>query len=121
MLRSLVQVKAIFPSIGLEIVAQVYSNPNLGCLVVELTRRAGDAFKFNTIREDLAKALGDLISGTEDLKAIASKCVEESILFVSAFLCNNHGLVQTPQANLYFEPIVFRTESDSGTEKWHSG
>ncbi|CAM9642585.1 unnamed protein product [Laminaria digitata] len=67
------KVKAVFPSIGLELVAQVYSNPNLGCLVVELTRRAGDAFEFNRIRESLANALGDLISGAEDVKAIASK------------------------------------------------
>lgn len=89
------QVKAIFSSIGLEMVVQVYLNPNLGCLVVELTRRAGDAFKFNTIRESLAKALGDLISGAEDMKTIASKCVEESIVFDSAHVCDNHGLVQS--------------------------
>lgn len=77
------QVKAVFPSIGLELVAQVYSNPNLGCLVVELTRRAGDAFEFTRIRESLANALGDLISCAEDVKAIASKCVEGSIAFGS--------------------------------------
>lgn len=56
-------------------VAQVYSSSELGCLVVELTRRAGDAFKFNELRENLAKQLGPIISGAADVKAIASKCV----------------------------------------------
>lgn len=69
------QVKAVFPGHGLEMVAQVYSSPDLGCLVVELTRRAGDAFKFSELREDLAKQLGPIISGAADVKAIASKCV----------------------------------------------
>ncbi|CAM9381625.1 unnamed protein product [Ectocarpus sp. 4 AP-2014] len=67
------KVKAVFPGDGLEMVAQVYSNPNLGCHVVELTRRAGDAFTFNEIREILAKDLGSMISGAADVKAIASK------------------------------------------------
>ncbi|CAB1099358.1 unnamed protein product [Ectocarpus sp. CCAP 1310/34] len=67
------KVKAVFPGDGLEMVAQVYSSPNLGCHVVELTRRAGDAFAFNEIRETLAKALGSMISGAADVKAIASK------------------------------------------------
>lgn len=71
----LVQVKAVFPSHGLEMVAQVYSNSKLGCLVVELTRRAGDAFEFNKLRENLAKELGSIISGAGDVKAVASKCV----------------------------------------------
>lgn len=59
----------------MEMVAQVYSSPELGCLVVELTRRGGDAFKFNELRENLAKQLGPIISGAADVKAIASKCV----------------------------------------------
>lgn len=109
------QVKAIFPSIGLEMVAQVYSNPNLGFLVVELTRRAGDAFKFNTIREDLAEKLGDLISGADDMKAIASKCVEGCIAFDSACLCDNHGLVKCLRPTR----ISYR-KSDSETENWRS-
>lgn len=54
-------------------VAQVYSSPDLGCLVVELTRRAGDAFMFNELRENLAKQLGPIISGAADVKAVASK------------------------------------------------
>eukprot|EP00904_Undaria_pinnatifida_P011192 jgi/Undpi1/7202/HiC_scaffold_22.g09676.m1 len=67
------KVKAIFPSFGLEMVAQVYSNPNLeDVLVVELTRRAGDAFEFTKIRENLAEEMGELISSSEDVKAIAS-------------------------------------------------
>lgn len=69
------QVKAVFPGDGLEMVAQVYSSSKLGCLVVELTRRAGDAFKFSELRENLAKQLGPIISGAADVKAIASKCV----------------------------------------------
>lgn len=69
------QVKAIFPHQGLEIVAQVYVDKTLGCLVVELTRRAGDAFKFNTVREDLAQGLDGVISGAADVEAIASRCV----------------------------------------------
>lgn len=56
-------------------VAQVYSSPKLGCLVVGLTRRSGDAFKFNELRENLAKELGSIISGAADVKAIAKKCV----------------------------------------------
>ena len=73
----------------------MYSNPNLGCLVVELTRRAGDAFEFNEIRERLAKALGDLISGAEDMKAVASKCVEGSIAFDSTRPSDKHGLLKS--------------------------
>ena len=57
-------------------VAQVYSNPKLGCLVVELTRRAGDAFEFNTVRDKLGQELGSVISGAADVKAIASRCVQ---------------------------------------------
>lgn len=67
------KVKAVFPGHGLEMVAQVYSSPDLGCLVLELTRRAGDAFKFSELRENLAKQLGSVISGADDVKAIASK------------------------------------------------
>lgn len=69
------QVKAVFPGDGLEIVAQVYSSPELGCLVVDLTRRTGDAFKFNELRENLAKELGPIVSGAADINAMASKCV----------------------------------------------
>lgn len=65
--------KAVFPKQGLEIVAQVYSNPKLGCLVVEVIRRAGDAFDFNDLREDLVQELEGVISGAADLKAIAIK------------------------------------------------
>lgn len=57
-------------------VAQVYSSPKLGCLVVELTRRSGDAFKFNEVRENLATDLGSIVSGAADVKAIARKCVD---------------------------------------------
>lgn len=74
--------KAVFPSHGLEMVAQVYSSPMLGCLVVELTRRSGDAFKFKELRENLTTELGSIISGAADVKAIARKCVDEvSITF----------------------------------------
>ncbi|CAM9347030.1 unnamed protein product [Pylaiella littoralis] len=67
------KVKALFAGHGLEMVAQVYSSPKLGCLVVGLTRRSGDAFKFNELRENLAKELGSIISGAADVKAIAKK------------------------------------------------
>lgn len=79
----LLQVKAVFPGDGLEMVAQVYSSPNLRCHVVEFTRRAGDAFTFNEIRETLAKDLGSMISGAADVNAIASKYV-----FLSASVCS---------------------------------
>lgn len=59
-------------------VAQVYSSKDLGCLVVELVRRAGDAFAFNSVREELARELAGVISGAADVEAIASKrCVNE--------------------------------------------
>lgn len=67
------QIKAIFPSKGLEMVAQVYSDPKLRCLVVELTRRAGDAFYFKQVREKLTEALGSTISSDADIKAIARR------------------------------------------------
>lgn len=85
---SLLQVKAVFPGDGLEMVAQVYASPNLGCHVVELTRRAGDAFTFNEIREILARDLGSMISGAADVKAIASKCVFPRILDAHLSLLN---------------------------------
>lgn len=69
------QVKAVFPGHGLEMVAQVYASPEVGCLVVELTRRAGDAFKYNEFRESLAKELGSIVSSAADVVAMASKCV----------------------------------------------
>lgn len=69
-----IQVKAMFPDQGLEMVVQIYSNTNLGCLVVELTRRTGDAFEFNAVRENLAQGLGGVISGAADIEAIASRC-----------------------------------------------
>lgn len=56
-------------------VAQVYASPEVGCLVVELTRRAGDAFKFKELREDLAKELGSIVSSAADVVAMASKYV----------------------------------------------
>lgn len=55
-------------------VVQVYDT-NHGCLVIELTRRAGDAFEFNAVRENLAQGLGGVISGAADIEAIASRCV----------------------------------------------
>lgn len=67
------QIKAVFPSKGLELVAQVYSDPKLRCLVVDLTRRAGDAFYFKELREELTKALGSTISSDADIKAIARR------------------------------------------------
>lgn len=53
-------------------VAQVYVDQH-GCLVVELIRHAGDAFVFNELRENLARMLGNAISGADDVKAIASR------------------------------------------------
>lgn len=53
--------------------AQVYSDPKLRCLVVELTRRAGDAFYFKEVREELTQALGSTISSDADIKAITRR------------------------------------------------
>lgn len=87
--RSLVQVKAVFPKQGLEMVAQVYSNPKLGCLVVELIRRAGDAFEFNNLREDLAQELEGVISGAADVKAVASRWVMQGLKYPCSRACTN--------------------------------
>ncbi|CAM9672933.1 unnamed protein product [Hapterophycus canaliculatus] len=67
------KVKAVFPGHELEMVAQVYSSHEAGCLVVELTRRAGDAFKYNELRGTLAKELGSIVSSAADVAAMASK------------------------------------------------
>lgn len=53
----------------------MYANKELGCLVVELIRRAGDAFAFNDVRKNLARELGSVVSGAEDVKALASRYV----------------------------------------------
>lgn len=112
-MHTLVQVKAIFPSFGLEMVAQVYSNPNLeDVLVVELTRRAGDAFEFTKIRENLAEEMGELISSSEDVKAIASMCVEGSMAIDSACQRDDYRLVKRLSVSAPHQ--IYR-----GTESWH--
>lgn len=71
----MIQVKAVFPRHGLEMVAQVYADKALGCLVVELIRRTGDAFEFKAVRETLARDLGGVISSAADVQAIARRYV----------------------------------------------
>lgn len=92
----LLQVKAVFVRHGLEMVAQVYSSKELGCLVVELTRRAGDAFVFNDARENLARELAGVISGAADVKAIANRCVLQALVSMNiSSSCSVHVCVKT--------------------------
>lgn len=58
----------------------MYANKELGCLVVELIRRAGDAFEFNDVRKNLARELGSVVSGAEDVKALASRYMTTALL-----------------------------------------
>eukprot|EP00752_Nemacystus_decipiens_P017568 g15743.t1 len=108
------KVKAVFPGHGLEMVAQVYSSPELGCLVVELTRRAGDAFKFNELRENLAKQLGAIISGAADVNAIASKDAfdedPEAMSFPVAVAEQQPELCATAQKRVGEEKLAERLE-----------
>lgn len=114
-MHTFVQVKAIFPSFGLEMVAQVYSNPNLeDVLVVELTRRAGDAFEFMKIREKLAKKMGESISGAGDVKAIASMCVEASMAIDSTCSRDEYRLVKSLRVSAPYQMF-------SKTKNWHIG
>lgn len=71
----LAQVKAVYPARGLEMVAQVYSSKEAGCLVMELVRRAGDVFDFTNMRNNLVQQLGSNISSSADVLAMASRSV----------------------------------------------